>query len=101
MSPPVRISPYRMAPGEVGQGAEDDDADADFDADIFPVLVALWIGSVVRVVLGVARHEHDGIELPLASLTVLAVPWPCRATIGAYARRVLNFFRASSLRFRT
>ena len=43
-------------------------------ADVRCVYVVLWIGSVVRVALGIMHREPLGEELSLATLAVATLP---------------------------
>jgi hypothetical protein len=45
------------------------------DRDLFPVAVALWLASVVRVVLGISEGEVFRTEATLALACVLLIPW--------------------------
>jgi hypothetical protein len=46
-----------------------------FDAELRPVAVVLWIGSVIRVVGALYRHEIVGAEVTLAWMTVSILAW--------------------------
>ncbi len=63
--------PYRSAWLSTTQTQER----ATFDCELFSVYAVVWVGSVMRVLLGVMRHEPFGAELSLATLTIAALPW--------------------------
>jgi len=59
----------------------------DGDRDLWPVFAILWVGSVARVVAGLAEREQFGFEATLALLCVVAVPW---VAMGPWLRRWLS-----------
>ncbi|CAN5633095.1 hypothetical protein BH09MYX1_BH09MYX1_01790 [soil metagenome] len=66
------MSPYRHS---AATPALEEGAVACPDGDLLPTLAIFWALSVVRVALGVARHEMSGTEGTLALLAALLVPW--------------------------
>lgn len=63
--------PYRSAWHSVVQTREH----TTFDRDLFYVCAVLWVGSVMRVLVGVMRHEAFGAELSLAATAIAALPY--------------------------
>ena len=45
-----------------------------FERDLGVAFVLVWLGSVARVVVGVARHQPFGAELTLAAFAVVLIP---------------------------
>jgi hypothetical protein len=90
MSSVVR-SPYRTraaAPSEMEPSPADAPAS---DRELWPVLVAVWVASAIRVAGAIGMHQVFGAEATLALLTLLAVPavvgHPLRACLERRRRR--------------
>ena len=47
---------------------------ARFDRELGAVYLVVWIGSVIRVVTALVRHERFGTELTLAVLAIFVLP---------------------------
>jgi hypothetical protein len=79
-------SPYRTSPSH-DSTVDDPDRDALPDADLFPLLVVLWLASVARVGAGIALREIMGAETSLALLVVLFVPLMVSEPIASWWNR--------------
>ena len=88
--PSVVRSPYRTpaAPPSEIEPPVDDTAS---DRDLWPVLVAVWVASAIRVAGAIGAHQVFGAEATLALGTLLAVPalaaHPLRARLERWRRR--------------
>lgn len=84
------MSPYRMpSPSEKPVDAKESE-DRCPDGDLLSMMLIFWLGSVARVVLGVANHEAAGTERTLAALAVVVVPYVCRGSLAWIVRRWLR-----------
>ncbi len=83
------MSPYRTPATSVSDG-QATDAHVCPDLDLLPALAALWLGSIVRVALGVVDGDPRGAEVTLAALAVVVVPYLARDALGwCFRRRML------------
>ncbi len=77
-------SAYRYA----AERSEPEERDDTFRERMHPVLVLVWIASLLRVVGAVYRHEVLGAEATLAFMTVVALSWYAVAVrMAAYQAR--------------
>jgi len=68
------MSPYRI-PADSAEATQEEPDLGCPDADLAPFLLVFWLGSLARMVLGIARHGTFGGEATLATLAVVVVPF--------------------------
>ena len=84
------MSPYRIPAEPDRARATGDEEERCPDGDLLPVFLVLWLGSIVRVVIALMRHEHFGTETSLAVLAVAYVPFLTRDGLRWAMRRWLG-----------
>jgi len=70
------MSPYRTPAAEPTRtlaSSEDPDKERFVDGDLLPVFLVLWIASIGRIAMALARHERFGTELSLVALFAISL----------------------------
>lgn len=65
------MSPYRNAAGIDRSGEEPECA----DADLVPVILVVWLGSIARVARALSRAEPFGAEPTIALFAIAFLPF--------------------------
>jgi len=68
------MSPYRT-PAERAEATKSGPKMGCPDGDLVPLILVFWLGSITRVVLGIARHEAFAGEATVATLAGVVVPF--------------------------
>jgi hypothetical protein len=84
------MSPYRTPAATEPPAREDGGEPTCPDGDLFPVLALLWIGSLVRVALGIACPEGRALDFAPAVLAVVVLPYVLARSLSWSLRRAIG-----------
>jgi hypothetical protein len=77
-----------MSPYRTDEAIDRSDEEAECPSgDLLPVIVVVWLGSVVRVAGALLRAERFGSEATLAFLAIVLLPFLCADAAAWWLRR--------------